>query len=87
MLNTLSGPELRRYAMRCRAQADNPACSEEERKRLMEMQVAFLTLAETADWLSGKSGCGEPRNMQDGLSQDRARELQATVRPAAAAMK
>jgi hypothetical protein len=88
MLDTLSGPELRRYAMRCRAQADNPACSEEERKRLMEMQAAFFTLAETADWLSGKPGCGEPRKRQNRLSQDlAAQEPQATVRPAAAAMK
>jgi hypothetical protein len=88
MLDTLSGPELRRYAIRCRAQADNPACSEEERRRLMEMHVAFLTLAETADWLSGKPGCGEARKTQNRISQDLAApEPQATVRPAAAAMK
>lgn len=59
MMDTLSGPELRRYAMRCRAQADNPACSEEERRRLLDMHSSFLSLAETADWLAGKSARGE----------------------------
>lgn len=87
MLDTLSGLELRRYAMRCRAQADNPACSEEERKRLAAMQVAFLTLAETADWLGGKSADAR-RRVHDRLVQDiAAQEPQPAIRRTAAAMK
>jgi hypothetical protein len=54
MIDTLSSPELRRYAMRCRALADDPACSEEEGRRLMDMYFSFLSLAETANWLAGK---------------------------------
>lgn len=64
MIDTLSSPELRRQAMRARALADDPACSNEERRRLMDMHVSLLGLAETANWLAGKPAGDDARQMR-----------------------
>ena len=44
---------LRRWAMQCAAQADDPHASGDERDRLLKMRTALLELAETQDWLEG----------------------------------
>ena len=54
MKNTLTPYDLRRWAIQCRAQADNPRTSAEERSRLTEMVAALNVLAEQQDWLDGK---------------------------------
>jgi hypothetical protein len=46
--------ELRRWAMQCAAQADDPRITGDERDRLLKMRTALLQLAETEDWLDGK---------------------------------
>lgn len=46
--------DLRRWAMECYAQANNPRASGEERDRLMRMRTGLLALAEQEDWLAGK---------------------------------
>ncbi|HKY86672.1 MAG TPA: hypothetical protein VJL90_07940 [Pseudorhodoplanes sp.] len=51
---------LRRWAMQCAAQADDPHASGDERDRLLKMRAALLDLAETQDWLDG----GRRRSMQ-----------------------
>jgi hypothetical protein len=50
----LESAELRRWAMQCGAQADNPRASGDERERLLKMQTALLELAHTQDWLKGQ---------------------------------
>ena len=54
MTDTLSGAELRRWAERCIAQANDPRSSGDERDRLMRMRASLLHLAENADWLNGE---------------------------------
>lgn len=45
---------LRRWAMQCAAQADDPHATGDERDRLLKMRTALLELAETQDWLEGE---------------------------------
>jgi hypothetical protein len=52
--DTLNAAELRRLAMRCAAQANDAACTNEERERLTRMREALLELARNADWLAGR---------------------------------
>jgi hypothetical protein len=50
----LSGPALRRWAMLCAEEAANSK-TDQERDRLVKMRKALLDLAETQDWLEGRS--------------------------------
>ena len=45
---------LRRWAMQCAAEADDPHTSGDERDRLLTMRKALLELANAQDWLDGK---------------------------------
>lgn len=54
MTDCLSAPDLRRWAVRCLTQANDPRCFAEERERLLKMHAALLALADNADWLQGK---------------------------------
>jgi hypothetical protein len=45
---------LRRWAMQCAAQADDPHATGDERDRLLKMRTALLELAQTQDWLEGE---------------------------------
>ena len=46
--------DLRRWAMQCIDQANDPRASGEERARLMRMREGLLALADNQDWLNGK---------------------------------
>jgi hypothetical protein len=56
---------LRRWAMQCAAQADDPHATGDERDRLLKMRTALLELAQTQDWLEG----GRDRTMQQQQQQ------------------
>jgi hypothetical protein len=49
-----SAAELRRWALQCAAQADDPRITGDERDRLLAMRTALLQLADMEDWLDGK---------------------------------
>jgi hypothetical protein len=51
--DTLNAADLRRWAMQCLAQANDPMSSGEERARLLTMRTSLLALADNADWLAG----------------------------------
>lgn len=53
MTNLDNAAVLRRWAMQCAAEADDPHASGDERERLLKMRTALLELAETQDWLDG----------------------------------
>lgn len=46
--------DLRRWAMQCIEQANDPRSSGEERARLMRMREGLLALADNQDWLNGR---------------------------------
>lgn len=46
--------DLRRWAMQCIEEANNPRASGEERERLMKMREGLLALADNQDWLNGR---------------------------------
>lgn len=50
-----SAADLRRMAMQCAAQAEVTGGDQDERKRLLKMGKALLSLAENEDWLNGKA--------------------------------
>ena len=54
MSDLLDAATLRRWAMECAAQADDPRASGEERERLLKMREGLLELASTQDWLVGQ---------------------------------
>lgn len=54
MTNLDNAAVLRRWAMQCAAQADDPLASGDERERLLKMRTALLELAKTQDWLDGE---------------------------------
>jgi hypothetical protein len=54
MTDQLDSAALRRWAIRCAAQADDPRTSGDERDRLLKMRSALLDLAFTQDWLEGQ---------------------------------
>ena len=54
MSEHLSAAELRRWATRCAAEA-NDASDAEARDRLNKMRAALLQLAQTQDWLDGRN--------------------------------
>jgi hypothetical protein len=53
--SVVSAADLRRMAMQCAVQADVSTGDLKERKRLLKMRKALLTLAENEDWLNGKA--------------------------------
>lgn len=46
--------DLRRWALQCIDQANDPSSSGEERERLMKMREGLLALADNQDWLNGR---------------------------------
>ena len=54
MTDQMEAATLRRWAMQCAAQADDPRMSGDERERLLKMRTALLELAQTQDWLEGR---------------------------------
>ncbi len=54
MTDTLSASELRSWAARCLAEANDPRCSGDEYDRLMRMHASLLYLAQNSDWLEGR---------------------------------
>lgn len=54
MVNTLRQEELRRWAARCKSQAEAPLVSGEESERLLKMRRGILQLARNAAWLKRK---------------------------------
>ena len=55
MLDPLNAEELSQWATRCAEKAGQTVSPREERERLLKTRDALLTLAENADWLSGRS--------------------------------
>ena len=54
MIDQADSATLRRWAMQCASEADNPRASGDERERLLKMRTALLELADTKDWLDGQ---------------------------------
>jgi hypothetical protein len=54
MTDLMAASTLRRWAMQCGAQADDPRMSGEERERLLKMRKALLELAISHEWLEGR---------------------------------
>ena len=69
MTDQMDSATLRRWAMQCRAQADDPRASGDDRERLLKMQTALLDLARTQDWLEGQNR---------GLGRDQGQDLRPT---------
>lgn len=57
--------DLRRWALHCIEQANNPYSSGEERERLMRMREGLLALADNQDWLNGntRTSLGDEHNV------------------------
>ena len=55
MPDQMQAAMLRRWAMECAAQADNPRATGAERERLLKMRTALLEMANTRDWLDGQT--------------------------------
>ena len=55
MPDTLNAAELRRMAMECGALAHELGRKPAERDRYLKMQESLLALAESADWLAGRT--------------------------------
>lgn len=53
MVDQANAALLRRWAMQCFAQAQDPRASGNERARLLEMRTALLEQAELQEWLGG----------------------------------
>ena len=49
MIDQADSATLRRWAMQCASEADNPRASGDERERLLKMRTALLELADTKD--------------------------------------
>ena len=49
----LASDDLRRWAMQCYEQANDPCVSDYDRGRLMKMRASLLSLASNHDWLNG----------------------------------
>jgi hypothetical protein len=68
MPDLMQSAMLRRWAMECAAEADNPRHNAAQRERLLKMRAALLELALTQDWLAGRSPqpkrCQEPPQQQ-----------------------
>lgn len=55
MIDLLDANELRRHAELCARRAEQIIAQRAERERLLTMKESLLALADTADWLSGRS--------------------------------
>jgi hypothetical protein len=55
MLDPLNAEELRRWANQCAEKAEQIVLPLSERERLLKTKEALLALADSADWLSGRS--------------------------------
>jgi len=65
MTHKLSSALLRRWSMKCAAQADSAAPHSQKRQRLLQMRASLIDLADAQDWLDGKSaeaGPSRPHN-------------------------
>jgi hypothetical protein len=51
----LSAAELRHWAAQCGAQAKDPMISGDEYERLIRMRDGLLAVAESQEWLEGRS--------------------------------
>ena len=65
MTDLMDAATLRRWAMQCAAQANDPRMTGDERERLLKMRTALLELADMHDWLEGQN-------------RDRGRDLRPT---------
>lgn len=54
MTNLENAAVLRRWAMQCAAEADDPRATGDERERLLKMRTSLLELAGMQDWLDGE---------------------------------
>jgi hypothetical protein len=54
MTDLMDAITLRRWAMQCAAEANDPRVSGDERDRLLRMRAALLDLANMQDWLDGE---------------------------------
>jgi hypothetical protein len=75
MTNLDNAAVLRRWAMQCAAQADDPHASGDERERLLKMRAALLELAEMQDWLEGE----RDRTMQQQQQQQSQSQSQSAA--------
>jgi hypothetical protein len=55
IIDLLDANELRLRAEQCAARAEQIVAQRAERERLLIMKESLLALADTADWLSGRS--------------------------------
>jgi hypothetical protein len=55
MLDPLNAEELRLWAAQCTEKAERVISPRAERERLLKIRDALLALADSADWLSGRS--------------------------------
>jgi hypothetical protein len=55
MNTNMSAAELRRWAAQCDAQAKDPMIGGDEFERLIKMRDGLLALAESEEWLEGRS--------------------------------
>ncbi|MDO9411256.1 MAG: hypothetical protein Q7T81_01600 [Pseudolabrys sp.] len=55
MLDPLNADELRLWAQHCAAKAEHTVSPQAERQRLLTIRDSLLALAESADWLHGRS--------------------------------
>jgi hypothetical protein len=55
MFDPLNGDELRLWAAHCETKAKQAIWSRAEREGLLRMRESLLALADTADWLGGRS--------------------------------
>jgi hypothetical protein len=55
MIDPLNAEALRLWAAHCQAKARQTAWCRAERERLLRIQESLLALADTADWLAGRS--------------------------------
>jgi hypothetical protein len=75
MVDQADAALLRRWAMQCFAQANDPRTSGEEREQLLKMRVALLEMADTQDWLDGHP---QPSPPQAGQPAQQQQQIQAT---------
>jgi hypothetical protein len=52
--HSMTSAMLRRWAMQCGAQANDPRITGDARARLLKMRTALLEMAKTQDWLDGR---------------------------------
>ena len=68
MVDKTEATLLRRWAIQCLAQANDPRASGDERARLLKMRAALLEMADTQDWLEGRWQPSSPSNRTAGAT-------------------